>query len=255
MKTSELEQLCKEYMQLSKGIINKNKHAMYVSTFHSTCIEGSTLTESQVIDLLYLGKTAKGKPFEHHQMVNDHYNALNFVLTAAKNKRQLSTSFIQEVASKVMKNTGSEVNTILGTYDISKGDFRLSGVSAGRRQFPDAKKVASLLKKIVSEYVIEIQKAKTFQQKCEISFRIHFEFVSIHPFGDGNGRTARLLMNFTQAYFNLPLSIVFKQNRLKYIEALEESRKKENLTPFYDFMFSQYSKLINSEIKEMKRST
>jgi len=84
-------------------------------------------------------------------------------------------------------------------------------------------------------------------------FKVHFDFVSIHPFGDGNGRASRLLMNFVQCYFGLPLSIVFKQDRIKYINALEDARSKENLKPFYDFMNKQYAKFLNAEIKHLQK--
>jgi Fic family protein len=253
MKISEIEKLAKEYKRISKGIFDYKKYAYYAITHHSTTIEGSTLTESQVINLLELGKTATNKPFEDHQMVFDHYKALLFVMNLAKGKSNLSVKLIKEIASYVMKNTGSFVNTIIGKYDISKGDFRLSGVRAGSRLFPDYKKVPDLVSKLCEELNNGLKESNTFKQKCELAFKIHFDFVSIHPFGDGNGRTARLLMNFVQEYFNLPLSIVFKQDKLKYIDALELTRKKESYQPFYDFMFSQYAKFLKKEIKELHK--
>lgn len=64
----EIELLIKEYSTKTKGIVNFEKHTLYVSTFHSTAIEGGTLTENQVIDLLSYGKTAASKPFKDHLM-------------------------------------------------------------------------------------------------------------------------------------------------------------------------------------------
>ena len=72
--------------------------------------------------------------------------------------------------------------------------------------------------------------------------------MSIHPFYDGNGRTARLLMNFLQARFQLPLAIVFTEDKAEYIEALEESRQQESLQAFREFMLMQYQKYLQSEI-------
>jgi Fic family protein len=76
--------------------------------------------------------------------------------------------------------------------------------------------------------------------------------VSIHPFGDGNGRISRLLMNYILAYFDLPLTIVFKEDRIKYIDALEASRNNEQITIFFKFMFAQYKKFIKKELKILK---
>jgi Fic family protein len=73
------------------------------------------------------------------------------------------------------------------------------------------------------------------------------------PFVDGNGRTSRLLMNYMQSRFGLPLSIVYKQDKMKYFDALESSRKKESMIPFYNFMYGQYEKFLKQEIKELKK--
>lgn len=249
MKT--IEKLIKEHAKKTKGIINFNKHTLYVSTFHSTSIEGSTLTENQVIDLLDFGKTAAKKPFNDHLMVKDHFKAMIFAMNLAKQKKILTITQIKQIGALVMTNTGGIVNTALGSYDISEGEFRKSGVFAGKRQFPDAKKVNDLVKNMLNSINLELKKVKTIEEKLKLSFRIHFEFVSIHPFGDGNGRVSRILMNYIQAYFNLPISIVFKNSRLKYIDALEKSRKNESLDVFYNFMFSEYAKFLKMEIKNI----
>jgi len=253
MKIQEIEKLAKEYQKRAKGFVDYKKYSYYAITHHSTTIEGSTLTESQVINLLEFGKPAANKPFEHHQMVFDHYKALLFTIKTAQDKQNLSIELIQQIASEVMKNTGGFVNTINGQYDISKGEFRLSGVRAGTRRFPEYKKVPDLVSKLCREYNSKLKTSDTFQKKCELSFKIHFDFVSIHPFGDGNGRTSRLLMNYIQTYFNLPLSVVYKENRIKYVNALESARNKEDMKPFYDFMFSQYAKFLKKEIEEFQK--
>lgn len=147
-----------------------------------------------------------------------------------------------------MNNTGTIVNTTLGKYDVSKGEIRKSGVFAGRRQFPDAKKVPDLLKKMIIEFNNQLKEVKTIEDKLRLSFKLHFDIVSIHPFGDGNGRVSRLLMNYVQAYFKLPTSIVFKGSRIKYIESLEQACKNESLELFYKFMFSEHKKFLKKEL-------
>jgi Fic family protein len=246
MTTAEL---IKEYRRLSTGLVDYKKYAYFAATHHSTAIEGSTLTESQVINLLEYGKPAANKPFEHNQMVYDHYQALLLIVALAKNKTLLTPAIIKQIGAKVSNSTGGIVNTILGQYDISKGDFRLSMVRAGTRTFPDYKKVPQLIDALCANANENLKNAVTIEEQCELAFKLHFDFVSIHPFGDGNGRTSRLLMNFVQAYFDLPLSIVFKQDRLKYIEALESARRKEDIQPFYNFMYKQYNKFLKQEIK------
>lgn len=232
-------------------MIDHDKYTYYAITHHSTAIEGSTLTEKQSVNLLEYGQTAGKKPIQDHFMVLDYFTALKFTLNLAKEKKPLTVSLIQSIASQVKTNTGETVNTISGTYYTAKSDFRTGTVRAGNRTFPDFRKVPAMVKQLCEQTNEEIKKVKTFEEKCNLAFKVHFDFVSIHPFGDGNGRTSRLLMNYIQAIFNLPLSIVFKQDRIKYAEALESARNKEDIAIFYRFMYEQYQKFLKSEIDQL----
>lgn len=253
MNTKDIETLAIDFQKLSKGVVDFSKYSYYAITHHSTSIEGSTLTESQVINLLEYGKPASNKPFDHHLMVVDYFHALQFCIGEAENKRSLSLEFIREIASKVMQNTGGEVNTVLGNYNIAKGEFHIGTVRAGNRTFPDHKKVKELVSRLIAETNEKLKTAMTFEEKSNLAFHVHFQFVSIHPFGEGNGRTSRLLMNYIQAWYGLPLSIVFKQDRIRYINALEAARIKDTDEPFFDFMYSQYSKFLKNEISQLKQ--
>jgi Fic family protein len=148
-----------------------------------------------------------------------------------------------------VKNTGSIYNTALGTFDSTRGEYRLLNVSAGARRFPDSTKVPALMKTLVREINAKISAAKTFNQKCELAFELHYRFVSIHPFADGNGRTSRLLMNYILAMFDLPVFYVFRSSRISYIQALEKARTTDNISGFYDFMYKQYQKFLEKDLK------
>lgn len=75
--------------------------------------------------------------------------------------------------------------------------------------------------------------------------------VSIHPFYDGNGRTSRLLMIYLQLLFQLPMAIVFKEDKAEYFDALIQTRKEKDVKIFRDFMSSQYEKYLNLEITKV----
>lgn len=248
MRIAEIQQLIEKYDAEKSGLVDYKMYALYALTHHSTAIEGSTLSESEVIDLLFQDKTTEGKPFEHHLMVADYFAAMKYVLKSAQEQQEVSINFIQHVNSLVMKNTGGVVNTLLGSFDISAGDLRFSNVRAGNRRFPDHSKVNSLMINLLDEFNERIILTQTLKEKLELSFWVHFKFVSIHPFGDGNGRTSRLLMNYVQEYFNLPLGIVYKNDKISYFEALEKTRIEDDIQLFYEFMFEQYSKFLKIEI-------
>lgn len=90
------------------------------------------------------------------------------------------------------------------------------------------------------------------KDKINLSFDAHFNLVSIHPFYDGNGRTSRLLMNYLQAYYNLPLAIVHNEAKAEYIEALIQTREKDDINIFRAFMSEEYSSFLQGEINKFE---
>ena len=95
--------------------------------------------------------------------------------------------------------------------------------------------------------------ANNVVKQLNICFDAHFDLVTIHPFYDGNGRTARLLMNYLQLYFKLPLSIVFKEDKAAYFEALQLTGKVEHITLFRKFMLAKYAKYLQQEIAKFEQ--
>ncbi len=247
--TKEVIGLLTTYHGLNlEQVLDYEKFNHYAITHHSTQIEGSTLTEIETRLLLDEQLTPQGKPLTHSLMVKDHYDALVFALAQARLKQEISVSFIQAINAKVLKSTGSTYRTLFGDIDSSTGAFRKSNVSAGNRFFVHFEKVEHLVQNLCSSLQEKLGKAATIEEQLLLAFDAHFDLVTIHPFYDGNGRTARLLMNYIQAYFKLPLAIVFKEQKVSYFEALEETRNKEDLQYFRTFMLGQYQAMLSNEI-------
>lgn len=245
----ELEQIIQMYRSLELDkVIDHQKFSEYALTHHSTSIEGSTLTEEDTRMLLDEGITPKGKPLEHSLMVKDHYEALQYTLENAKSKKPITIQMLQTIGGKVLKSTGKTYNTVLGNIDSSKGEFRKGNVRAGKSYFVSYDKVEGLTKKLVDYLQKEMKEPKSISQALELANAAHFDLVTIHPFYDGNGRTSRLLMNYIQAFYNLPLATVFKEDRSEYFQALTDTREKEDIKIFQTFMTSQYVKLLQQEI-------
>lgn len=87
---NKLNRLVVNYREAARGQVNLKKYTYYAITYHSTAIEGSTLTKGQVYNLLDLDMPAKNKPFTEQQMVIDHQKALIHTLVAAKEKQGLT---------------------------------------------------------------------------------------------------------------------------------------------------------------------
>ena len=241
--------LLKEYRELNlSNNIDYDKFNRYAIVHHSTSIEGSTLTEAETRLLLDEGLTPKGKPLEHSLMTTDHFKALLSVTKAAQNKEEITALFVQQINALVMTGTGKIYTTVFGDIDSSKGMFRKGNVSAGDTYFVNYDMVEPLTVKLCETIRSKIPTCKSITEQLNLSFDAHFDLITIHPFYDGNGRTSRLLMNYVQLHFGLPMSIVFKEDKSDYIKALTDSRAKEDLLPFREFMYSQYHKFLQQEI-------
>lgn len=114
-------------------------------------------------------------------------------------------------------------------------------------------KVPEKLKELCTQTTELLTAEKSIAKINELAFLAHYQCVTIHPFADGNGRTSRLLMNYIQAYHNLPLTIVYTQDREEYIQSLVETRQKEDVNIFIDFMKAQYLKFLQQEIAAMEK--
>jgi len=238
-------------LNLSQNI-DFDKFNHYTITHNSSTIEGSTLTEIETRLLLDEGSTPKGKPLLHSLMVQDHYSALLFIIDSATAKKNISPEFIQQINAMVMKQTGNIYNTVFGELDSSKGVFRKGNVSAGNTYFVNYDKVEGLVKKLAAT-INEKLHEKNIILQLNIAFDAHFDLVTIHPFYDGNGRTSRLLMNYLQLYFELPMGIVFKEDKAEYFESLQKTRQHEDISIFRKFMYNQYAKYLQLEIEKFEK--
>ena len=236
--------------------IDYEKFYLYSIITHSTAIEGSTLTELDTQLLFDEGITAKGKPLVHHLMNEDLRKAYIFALSKAKEKTALTPDFLKELNALVMSSTGSITNVLGGSFDSSKGDFRLCGVTAGYggKSYMNYLKVPDSISELCNEINKKLKEVKNLKDIYDLSFDAHLNLVTIHPWSDGNGRTSRLLMNYLQSYHELILTKIYKEDRVEYIASLIESREKENSAPFREFMAQQFLKMLTETISNYKKS-
>jgi len=249
----ELVKLIEKYDDLGIArVIDHNRFNLIAIDHHSTRIEGSTLTEVETQVLINEGRTPNGKPLQESLMVTDHHAALLFTIENAKAKKMLSVSFLQDINALVMKNTGKVYNTMLGTVDSATGAFRKGNVTAGISYFPNFDKVERLTIDLIKKLNAAMSTPLSIMEQLNLSFDAHFNLVSIHPYYDGNGRTSRLLMNFIQTYYGLPLAIVRSENKAAYIQALIDTRQQENIEIFRAFMVDEYTFLLTREIEKFE---
>jgi len=251
---SKLKILREQYLnQRIMDSIDYEKFCMISIVYNSSKIEGCSLTETDTKILIENNITAQGKPLSDHLMVKDHYQAFLKIKEFAGIKRKLSVDFMKEINSAVMKTTGGLVSTISGNFDTSKGDLRLAQVYVDKKYFPDFSKVSELLEHLIENIKLRIDRVAN-EEVIKLAADFHYNFVNIHPFGDGNGRTARLLMNYIQLYHDEPLIKIFTEDRAEYIDSLNETEEKENLDLFREFICRQQIKFYEAELEKFNKS-
>ena len=255
-----LLRVLQEYKEL--GIaeqIDYQKFYLYSLITHSTAIEGSTVTEIENQLLFDEGITAKGRSLQEQMMNLDLKAAYEHSLRLARQHEDFSVEMLKSLSALVMKNTGASYNTAQGSFDASKGDLRLVGVTAGigGRSYMNFQKVPAKLDELckqLNQRRCELSGLDDIIAKYLLSFDAHYQLVTIHPWVDGNGRMSRLVMNHLQYEFGLvPVKIV-KEDKAEYIQALIDSREQESFEPFRKFMLEEHIRNISKEIEEYKKS-
>lgn len=253
----EIEQLYQEFQKLGiSEAVDYEKYYLYSLIAHSTAIEGSTLTEVETQILFDEGLTAKGKPLVYHLMNEDLKKAFELAKTDSVSLIPITSAFLQKLNATLMRTTGSVHNVMGGSFDSSKGDFRLCGVTAGIGgwSYMNYQKVPAKVDELCALLQEKQKTVGTLREQYELSFNAHLNLVTIHPWVDGNGRTARLLMNYIQFCYNLFPTKIFKEDREEYILSLRQSQEEENNRYFLDFMFGQLKKSLLLEIEKFNSS-
>ncbi len=247
-----------EYKQL--GIdqqIDYAKFYLYSIITHSTAIEGSTVTELENRLLFDEGIGAQ-KPLIEQMMNLDLKAAYEQSIVYAREHTDYSVELLCGLSALVMKNTGSEYNTMLGNFSAAKGELRLLNVSAdiGGRSYMSYQKVPSSLQEFCQWLNDERKNLNVADIEAiyDLSFEAHYRLVNIHPWADGNGRMSRLVMNMIQYEYAVVPSIVKKEKRKQYISSLEQSEEAEDSKKFKTFMLQHHCDNLLKQIEEYKHS-
>lgn len=238
--------------------LDYDKFYLYSIITHSTAIEGSTVTEIENQLLFDQGIVPAGKNLVEQMMNLDLKAAYEEALRLAHSHTDFSVDLLCHLSSLDLKNTGSQYNTLQGSFDASKGELRLLNVSAGigGRSYMNFLKVPARLAEFCTWLNTERSQItdKDVLAAYDISFRAHYRLVTIHPWADGNGRMSRFVMNLLQWEKHLLPTIVYKEHKAAYIQSLVDSREREDESVFCDFMFSELHEFLTRSIAAYEKS-
>lgn len=256
---TNLENVIKQYRELGiEKQLDYDKFYLYSLITHSTAIEGSTITELENQIMFDSGLSLNGKSIIEQYMNLDLKSAYERMLVLVAYNPPLSIELLKELAGIVMKNTGAFYKTPLGDFSSAKGDLRLVNVSAGigGRSYLSYNKVYPRLKEFCEKLNEERKNtpSMTLEEKYNLSFDAHYNLVTIHPWADGNGRMARLIMNWIQFENGLIPSKILSEDKENYIKVLVATRENGDLEIFRQFMKQTMIKNLLNEMAAFKES-
>lgn len=256
---SPLEKLVGRYRTL--GIdrqLDYDKFYLYSIITHSTAIEGSTITELENQIMFDHGMALKGKSLMEQHMNLDLKAAYEQALVFAKDHAAVSVERLRALSALTMKNTGAVYHTMMGDFSSAKGDLRLLNVSAGAggKSYMSFNKVPTRLAEFCKELNKKRAQSKkmSMQELYDMSFDAHYDLVTIHPWVDGNGRMARLLMNWLQFEYGLIPSRIFSQDKEEYIKVLVETRENADHSIFRQFMTETMIRQLHHDMDVFEQS-
>ena len=238
--------------------IDYDKFYLYSIIVHSTAIEGSTVTEVEAQLLFDEGITSSKRTMQEQQMNLDLKVAYEYGREWIKQHQPITVDWLILLASKVMARTGREYSALGGNFSAAKGELRKLNVSAGigGKSYMSYLKVPERLAAFCDE-LNRRRKAIDPTDVCavyDLSFWAHYELVTIHPWADGNGRTSRLLMNLLQMEFVVLPTKVLKEDKATYIQALIDTREKEDIAIFQNCMTSLHIQHLKNDIDQYQGS-
>jgi Fic family protein len=222
-EVDELKKEINEYRPLSRNALKQVKEYYRIGlTYSSNALEGNSLTETETKIVLEEGITIGGKPLKDHYEAIGHSEAYDYLYGLSKNEIITEENILE--LHKLFYYRIDRENA--GVY--RKVPVIIAGAEV---KFPPPSKI----KPLMQEYVREILFLKEKHHPVEHSALIHLGLVNIHPFIDGNGRTARLLMNLALLQAGFVITIIPPILRREYLDSLKAGNRGDN-KPFLDLM-------------------
>jgi Fic family protein len=208
-------------------------------TYSSNAIEGNTLTRSETAIVLEKGLTIGGKPLKDHLEAIGHRDALGFVRSLAAAGERLREIDIREIHRLIMARIDRDE---AGRYSTHQ-----RAIAGSPLVLPSPAEIPPLM----GNFAIWLATAPAGP---ETAFEAHARLVAIHPFSDGNGRTARLLMNLLLMQAGYPPVVIGPEHRAAYIDALQAMQLKSDAGPYQRFMARRLEAGLDHHLEMLERA-
>ncbi|GAC1381982.1 MAG: Fic family protein [Aquirhabdus sp.] len=219
-RLDQLKHQLDQHRPLPSAVVNSLHDDLILRwTYHSNAIEGNTLTllETKVV---LEGITIGGKALREHFEAINHRDAILYVEEIIQQNEPLTEWQIRNIHQLILKNIDND----------NAGSYRHVNViiSGATHRPPDH----TLLPEQMAGLITWYQKQANQLQPIERAATLHADFVGIHPFVDGNGRSSRLLMNLELMKSGFPPCVIQVEQRLRYYDALDRWHCHNDKEPF-----------------------
>ena len=201
-------------------------------TYSSNAIEGNTLTRQETALVIEKGIAVGGKSLNEHLEAKNHAKALDWIKEFSKRNTIISEKELLHIHSMILNDID---DTNAGFY--RRVPVRIAGSTV---ILPNPLKIPTLM----NEFINWLKKAKDLHP-VELAAEAHYRLVTIHPFVDGNGRTARLLMNLILIMNDYPQAIIKKKDRLQYINSLEKAQLNGSKNDYFKIIETAVESSLN----------
>jgi Fic family protein len=210
-------------------------------TYTSNAIEGNTLTVVETTLVIEQGITVAGKPLRDHLEAIDLYEAIRYVRELAQRGTKLTEMDVRSLHRLVVLRSHPE---IAGRY-ADQGRYVLT--DAGRHAFPSPAELPALM----GDFAAWLQVAP---DSPHTAFTAHLRLVDIHPFNDGNGRSARLLMNLILIRGGYPPVSVRPVDRPAYIAALQKHQADGDGDDFHCLLHERLDASLDEALSALRQA-
>ncbi|GAV22923.1 cell division protein Fic [Carboxydothermus pertinax] len=214
------------YRPLPREIaLNLKKYFDLELTYNSNAIEGNTLTLTETKVILEDGLTVgHGKTLKEHLEVINHKEALDYIEDIVNRNLDINETIIKQLHYIILKTIDNK----------NAGKYRNINVliSGSRYRPPEHYLVQEKMEELIKWY----QENKNNLHPIILAAKFHHKFTFIHPFVDGNGRCARLLMNLILLRHGYPPAVIKLEERKEYMEALEKASTENDLSDFINIV-------------------
>lgn len=216
----------KEQRTIPRSVREKELQSFAIRfTYDTQKIEGSTLTRRETADLLERGITPAGRPLRDVKEAEAHRDLFHEII---KSEKDLTLQMTLDWHWKLFRGTKPDMAGKIRKYQVA--------MSGSKFIPPSPVEVFPMLIDFFEWY----GKNKNKLHPAELAAIAHLRFVTVHPFGDGNGRVSRLIMNFILNRKRYPLMDIPYEGRYSYYNALEKSQMKKDDRIFLKWFVKRY---------------